>query len=73
MFCISNIEYVFDQMQYYQSCCRNVAEIRDGRYEKECEAGGYRQMFPNKYLDAKINVDTAKNEPLKVCQKLAKS
>ena len=29
--------------------------------------------YPNEYLLAKFGVDTAENEPLKVCQKLAES
>ena len=29
--------------------------------------------YSNEYLPANIGVDTAENEPLKVCQKLAKS
>ena len=32
-----------------------------------------RQVISNDYLLAKVGFDTAENEPLKVCQKLAKS
>ena len=40
---------------------------------KACKSRRSRQEFSNEYLLAKIGVDTAENEPLKVFQKIAKS
>ena len=40
---------------------------------KACKSYRSRQELSNEYLLAKLGVDTAENEPLKVCQKLAKS
>ena len=39
---------------------------------KVCKSCRSRQEFSNKYLLAKIGVDTAENGPLNVCQKLTK-
>ena len=39
---------------------------------KACKSCRSRQELSNEYLLAKFGFDTAENEPLKVCQKLAK-
>ena len=39
---------------------------------KACKSCRFRQKLSNEYLLAKFGFDTAENEPLKVCQKLAK-
>ena len=39
---------------------------------KACKSCRSRQELSNEYLLAKLGVDTAENEPLKVCQKLEK-
>ena len=39
---------------------------------KVCKSCRSRQELSNEYLLAKFGFDTAENEPLKVCQKLAK-
>ena len=38
-----------------------------------CKSCRSRQELSNEYLPAKFGFDTAENEPLKVCQKLAKT
>ena len=38
----------------------------------KCKSCRSRQELSNEYLLAKFGFDTAENEPLKVCQKLAK-
>ena len=40
---------------------------------KACKSCRSRQELPNEYITAKFGFDTAENEPLKVCQKLAKA
>ena len=45
----------------------------DSKGAKACKSCRSRQELSNEYLLAKIGVDTAENEPLKVCQQLAKS
>ena len=45
----------------------------DSKGAKACKSCRSRQELSNEYLLAKFGFDTAENEPLKVCQKLAKS
>ena len=45
----------------------------DSKGAKACTSCRSRQELSSEYLLAKFCVDTAENEPLKVCQKLAKS
>jgi len=44
----------------------NVLKFCDRRGAKGCKSYRYRQELSNEYLVAKIGVDTAENEPLKV-------
>ncbi len=47
--------------------------LLDSKGAKACKSCRSRQELSNEYLLAKFGFDTAENEPLKVCQKLAKS
>ena len=45
----------------------------DSKGAEVCESCRSRQELSNEYLLAKFGFDTAESEPLKVCQKIAKS
>ena len=60
--------------------CENAKKIAEIRLKfsmlsgaKACESFRSRQELSKEYLLAKFCVDTAEDDPLKVCQKLAKS
>ena len=47
--------------------------LLDSKGAKLCKSSRSRQELSNEYFLAKIGFDPAENEPLKVCQKLARS
>ena len=45
----------------------------ESQFAKVCKSCRSRQELSNEYLIVKFDFDTAENEPLKVCQKIANS